>query len=138
MRGIRGAFIRLALAIVFGLVSFWPDYGLVFIAVRLFTDHPLLVIAAAAVWASFLFLLLPVPLRMFGRVSTLMLALIMGVGIFSAASSGLVSVASVNFWLTWGVAAAFSLIGWLLVATPLWRFFHGVVAVQDTAADHHS
>ena len=138
MRGFKWAIARLAIAIIFGLVTFWPTYGLVFIAVQQY-QHLLPVAICAAIWMTIFFLLLPVPLWMFGRVSTAMLFAIYVLIFFTGVTAKTIDPSQASFWLTWGVGALFSLIGWLMVATPLWRLFHGVVAVQQTGAEeeHH-
>lgn len=132
MRGIKGHLARFAIVVLFGLSTFWPGYGLAFIAAGLFSTNTLPVIVFGAAWTMVLFLFLPVPLWAFGRVSLAMLIVIFGSGFFAANAAGLVDPSLVSFWLTWGVGALFSLIGWLMIATPLWRFFHGIVPVQDS------
>lgn len=132
MRGFKWAMARLAIAIVFGLGTFWPTYGLVFLATNQFQFHPVPVMIFGAVWFVFFFLLLPVPLWMFGRIGAVALVGIYAILFFTAVTAKIIDPAQPAFWLTWGVGAIFSIIGWLMVATPLWRLFHGVVAVQQT------
>ncbi len=136
MRGFRWAFIRFFMAIIFGLATFWPNIGLVFIGVSTFPAHQLPVTIGAAAWISAFFLLLPVPLWMFGRVSTAMFLLVYAICLASAAGSHLVDPSQLGFWLTWGIGGIFGAIGWLMISTPLWRLFHGVVAVQGTEPEH--
>jgi len=137
MRGFRWALARFVIAIIFGLVTFWPNVGLVFTMTGLFPLHQIPVAVFACVWFAFLMLLLPLPLWMFSRTTVVLLAIIFGICAVSAAQARFVDPSTLQFWLTWGIGALFAIIGWLMVATPLWRLFHGVVAVQQTGEPEH-
>ena len=138
MRGLKGHLLRFFGAIAFGLITFWPSYGLLFWAIAFAHSHTLPVVALSAVWMAVFFLFLPVPLWLFSRVSMLSLACVFAAGFAAAFSARLIDPMQSSFWLTWGVAAVFALIGWLMIATPLWRLFHGVVAVTEAEPEQQA
>jgi hypothetical protein len=140
--GIIGNLIRIILVIAFGLVTFWStDYGLFFIGIRELPINPLLVSVCAAIWSLIFFLILPLTLRWFQRLSTLCLLVIFGVLVLVLDQHG-ANLTDKSFWLTWGIGALFSLIAWYIVSVPLWRSIHGGIStvqqVGPIEEEHHS
>lgn len=130
-------FYRLALALIIGLVTFWPGFGLVWLAYENFASYPYAVIVLSCLWAIVLMLILPLNRRQFRLYSTISIAVVFVVGFTKAQTIGWVNVFDVNFYLTWGVAAVFLLFGWLMASTPIWRKIQGVAPV-DTSEDGHA
>ena len=139
MNGFRGNLFKIVIVVLFGLATFFPPYGLAYLDYSLFQhgNQPLLATFFAAVWLILFALFLPLPVHIFRIISTVSIAFIAGLGIYVGWTAHFVDPGTANFWLTWGVGVVFALIGWLLAATPLWRFFHGVVAVQNVEPGHH-
>ena len=130
-----GILVRLVLAVAFGLATFWPDYGLLWIALRNFHDHPLAVILGVCIWSVAMSLLLPLSRFNFQLLSSLAIIVACGAVFWWMDQKGAVDIGALNFWLTWGVGVAFFVIGWLLISTRIWRATHGIVAVDDVDDD---
>lgn len=127
-----GYIYRFCFVVAFGVATFFPNFGLLSLAVSLFHVNPAVVSIVISLWVLTLSLILPIRLSLFHQVSSAALIVNFAICVYLAASAGLVDPSNGGFWLTWGAAMVFAIIGWLLVSTPLWRLFHGVVAVQET------
>lgn len=136
-RGFRGNLLKFILVVVFGLITFWPNYGLAFGAYYLFPHAQIPVTIGASIWSIFFMLFLPFQIRIFQHASTIFILIMFGVSFLAAFQRGMVNPMELTFWLTWGIAGLFSLIAWLMVSAPLWRVFHGVTPVQETVEEHH-
>jgi hypothetical protein len=127
-----GILLRLVLAVVFGLATFWPEYGLLWIALRNFNDYPLIVVIAICVWSVAFSLLLPLSRFNFQLVSSLAILVACGAVFWRMDQLGRIDLSDRNFWLTWGGGLVFFVIGWLMISTRIWRATHGIMATDDT------
>ncbi len=126
-----GILARLALAVAFGLATFWPDYGLLWIALRNFNDYPVIVTVATCFWSVAMSLLLPLSRFNFQMVSSLAILVACGAVFWTMDQAGRIDLGERSFWLTWGVGVIFFVIGWLMISTRIWRATHGIIATDD-------
>jgi len=127
-----GILARLVLAVVFGLATFWPDHGLLWIALRNFEAFPLIVVIGACVWSVAMSLLLPLSRFNFQMVSSLATLVACGTIFWKMDEAGRIDLGRQNFWLTWGVGVIFFVIGRLMISTRIWRATHGIMATDDS------
>lgn len=137
MRGIVSGLIRMVIVILMGLVTFWPGWGLVWLARDHFNESPVFVAILALLWLMAISAVLPLTIRLFQFITTCSLLAICGCLLYALwrFAPGVVNGVP---WFMWMVLVISTGIGWLLVSTPLWRAIHGIVAVQQTTDAHHS
>lgn len=136
MTGIFGGLIRWLVVVVIGLATFWPGWGALWLAIAWLPLYPVPVTLLCLVWAIVLALVLPLTLRMFRWITTGAVALICGGAIYLASTMNQNILTSWP-WFMWAVLIAFFAFGWWKIATPLWRWANGIVAVSQTP-EHHS
>lgn len=137
--GFKWSVAKIVLAIILGLITFWPQYGVVFLAASDAQTHPLLTTAFGSIWVVLLALILPFPLRWFTRITTLACIVLLLTINIAAYRAKLIDPTTITFYLTYGVVEIFAIFGWLMCVSPLWKSFHGIVAVQQTPdeEEHH-
>lgn len=134
MRVLNGL-LRWLAVVVIGLATCWPAYGIAALSWQWFPAAPLPILVGDLLWAVVLCLALPLTLHWF-RLATVVaidgICLVVLWWAYSAArftpnlSEGILVLAFLLFF-------AF---GWWKIATPLWRWANGIVAVQQTGAEH--
>lgn len=131
LKAIFGGLGRWVFVTLFIIATFWPDFGVVPICIRLFPFAPLPVTAFLCAWAVPLALALPLPLKLFRMISTAAIGGVYTVSVVAGYAWGISPLDSAWYFLLGGVAI---LLGWHVIATPLWRWARGIVAVQDAEA----
>ena len=119
---------------VFGLITFFPNFGLLFLAINNFAAAPVLVSIGVLVWSFMATLILPLTKSMFQVISTTVLVGITGIITYLLQDHGFVNILTTDFWLTYGIGFAFAILGWLTVSSRVFRIVRGVVPV-DTGED---
>lgn len=127
-------FWRFLLPIIFLVVTFWPDYGMAWLAVGLFPQFPIIVSIVAATWAILFSLLLPLPVRIFRTVSTSLVVLVLALTTYAAYAGGMLPPLSLQIVVIYSIVVIGVVLGWLTVSTRIWRFLHSIVAVEDQHA----
>lgn len=122
---------RFLVVLVFGLVTFFPNYGLAWLAVAVFPSQPWLTSLVAALWLVLCALFLPLTLGQFRKVSTVAIAAAMAVLTGYAWTLNILPVTT-EMVVIYAIVFIFTLIGWLMIATPIWRATRGIVAVEQT------
>lgn len=126
---------RFFVVLAFGLTTFWPDYGLFWLGLSTFPHQPWAVAFAATIWLVLFCLVLPMSLRTFQIVSSLALLGAMGVLTGAAWAGGYIYV-TLQLGIIYATVVFFTVAGWLMIATPIWRSTRGVVAVEQTPDNH--
>jgi len=119
---------------VFGLITFFPNFGLLFLAINNFATSPILVSIGVLLWSFMATLILPLTKSMFQVISTAVLVGITGIITYLLQDHGFVNILTTDFWLTYGIGFAFAILGWLTVSSRVFRIVRGVVPV-DTGED---
>lgn len=127
-------FWRFVLPILFLVVTFWPDYGLAYWAWGFFPAYPYAVGIVAALWAIVFSLLLPLPVRMFRTVSTVLVVSAIVVATVAAFAAGILPPFTVQIGIIYAIVFAGIVLGWLMVSTRIWRGIHSIIAVEDQHA----
>jgi hypothetical protein len=125
---------RIAVTIAIGLATFWPDHGLLFQAVHYFPSNPAPVAIASLLWVCILALLLPLTRRWFQILTTLCLVCVLLTISFQLMALAPFIPQTAVSWTIIAVAIVFAAIGWLPIATDLWRWAHRVAPVEDAEA----
>lgn len=120
---------------VFGLITFFPNFGLLFLAINYFAVAPVLVSIGVLVWSFMATLILPLTKSMFQVISTTVLVGITGIITYLLQDHGFVNILTTDFWLTYGIAFAFAILGWLTVSSRVFRIVRGVVPVDTGEND---
>lgn len=137
MGAVLNGVIRWAIVVAMGLVTFWPGWGLLWLAQDYFPLAPVPVTILGLLWVIALSLALPLTLRWFRVVTTTSVVLIVAGAIYLASTMNKDILASWP-WFMWLVLIVFMAFGWLMVSTPLWRWARGVVATTQTPDYHHT
>jgi hypothetical protein len=137
MHSILNGLARWVVVVAMGLVTFWPNWGLLWLAITFGPAYPAPVTVVGMVWVVALSLALPFTLRWFRLVSTTALVVSFGGAIY------LISTVNHDIltswpWFMWLVLIVFTAFGWLMISTPLWRWARGVVATTQTPEHHAS
>ena len=136
MHPVLNGLIRWAIVVAMGLVTFWPGWGLLWLAQWYFPLAPIPVTITGLVWIIALSLVLPLTLRWFRIVTTVAVTLIVGGSIYLASTLNRDILTSWP-WFMWAVLIVFMAFGWIMVSTPLWRWARGVVATTQTPEFHN-
>lgn len=138
MSGFWGGLLRWLIVVVMLVATAWPDIGVAAQVFQHFPSGPFWWGLGGLLWVMALSMFLPLPLRWFQVVSTVMLTGMEVATAFKAAEHfpGLFSPAQT--WIVWGALMVAIPIGWVSVSARLWRWTSGIVPVQDTAAPPHS
>lgn len=106
-----------------------PTYGLVALNISYFMAAPLALLTLDLLWLIVLAVILPFSLNIFRWTSLVLVLGLIGCGIFSIWQY-MPDVFNMIPWFMWLVISIFSGFGWLLVATPLWRWLHRTLPVD--------
>ena len=120
-----------------GVLTFMPTYGVLALNLAYFTSYPYLLAAFDALWLCGIALILPIGLRLFRIASSLFVGLILSIGTFMMYQSA-PAVFQTMPWYMWLVINISAIIGWLLVASPLWRWVHTTVPVDNQSGTVHN
>lgn len=128
------ALIRWVIVVVMGITTALPQYGIIALAFQWFMVSPILVSIGLLLWTIALALVLPLTLKVFRWISA------GAVTIISTSCAYLLWTylpAIFAAWpiYMWAVVVVFVTIGWLLIATPLWRWAKGTLPVTQTNHD---
>lgn len=130
-----GLFIRWAIVVLLGLATAWPEWGIAARSWAWFQYAPIPIVLFDLVWAVILSIALPLTLRVFRVVSTVALLALMLTLLYLAYTRAPDVLLSMPWPVVWGVLVLSSSLGWWKIATPIWRWSNGIVAVQQTT-DH--
>lgn len=128
------ALIRWVIVVIMGIITFIPNYGILALAIQWFLYAPILISIGCLVWVIALALVLPFTLTVFRWISTTAVTVISSASVYLVWSYIPALFAAWPIYM-WGVVVAFIAVGWLLIATPLWRWAKGTLPV--TQANHH-
>ena len=106
-----------------------PTYGLVALNLTYFMAYPIIMTALDLLWLILLAVILPFSLNIFRWLSLGLVLGLFGCAIF-AIWQFLPGIFYMIPWFMWFVVVGFSGVGWLLVATPFWRWLHNTLPVD--------
>lgn len=129
MNPILSALFKWLIIVGIGVLTFMPTYGLVALNISYFMAAPLALLTLDLLWFIVLAVILPFSLNIFRWTSLVLVLGLIGCGIFSIWQY-MPDVFNMIPWFMWLVISIFSGFGWLLVATPLWRWLHRTLPVD--------
>jgi hypothetical protein len=129
MNPIVSALVKWLIIVGIGVITFMPTYGLIAINIQYFVSTPLALITLDLLWLILIAVILPFSLNIFRWISLVLVLGLIGCVIFSIWQF-LPGVFSAIPWFMWVVIGGFGGIGWLLIATPLWRWLHRTLPVD--------
>lgn len=129
--------LKWVLVVGMGVLTFMPTYGVLALNISHFAEHPFLLTMFDALWLSGVALILPLGLRIFRIVSSAFVAVILSIGTFLTWQTAPALFAAMP-WYMWFVIDVSAIIGWLLVASPLWRWVHATVPVDNQSGTVHT
>lgn len=121
--------------VILGIITVFPDYGVISLSIKLFPDMPIAVTVFGLIWSTVIVLVLPISLRWFQIISTTSVTAIMGLSVYSIWQF-MPAIFNAWPWYMWAVVLVSVAVGWLLVATPLWRWTKGTLPVAQTDDTH--
>lgn len=134
------ALIRWGIVVIMGIITFLPQYGIIALTLQWFLTFPVLISIGLMLWTIALSLVLPLSLKVFRWVSGGAVTLI-STSLCYLLWTYLPFIFAAWPIFMWAVVVVFVTIGWLLIATPLWRWAKGTLPVTQTNHDvphpHH-
>jgi hypothetical protein len=129
MKSIFSALMKWLVIVGIGVLTFMPTYGLVALNFQYLLAAPLAIATLDLLWLILLAVILPFSLNIFRWVSLVLILGLTGCAIF-AVWQFLPGIFYMIPWFMWFVVVGFSGVGWLLVATPFWRWLHSTLPVD--------
>lgn len=129
MNPILSALFKWLIIVGIGVLTFMPTYGLVALNLTYFMAHPLIMTTLDLLWLILLAVILPLSLNIFRWLSLGLVLGLIGCAIF-AIWTFFPGIFYMIPWFMWFVIGGFSGVGWLLIATPLWRWLHRTLPVD--------
>jgi len=114
--------------IVFFIATFWPEYGLMFQAIKYFPVNPVLVLAMVMIWAIPAALFLPLSRFYFQMFTTISFVGLFGTLTWMVYPNVDFILSNVYIYL---IVLAAVIIGWWTVSTTVWRRMRNIVAVDE-------
>jgi hypothetical protein len=137
MNSVLFTLLKWALVVGMGVITFMPTYGVVALNIAYMTTFPYMVIATDLIWLSAIALVLPFGLRIFRITSSVFVGSLLGLGTLMTWQT-FPNVFNAMPWYMWIVVNVSGVIGWLLVASPLWRWMHTTMPVDNQTAPVHN
>lgn len=137
MHGIRNGLLRWLVVMGIVLITCWPNYGVGWLSWQALPNYPVPVVVFDLLWIVVLALALPVALHWFRIVTVLAFLALWGVAIFEVVRFAPSLVSNGGSYVIIAALIAGFLFGWWKIATPLWRWANGIVAVQNTNEPQH-
>jgi hypothetical protein len=125
---------RIVLTVCIGVVTFWPEYGLLMLAIKNYGAYPIPISMAALCWTCVVALQFPIPRTSFQIISTICFVGLLSIAAYQTFRIYPHFFAGPTEFGVVGVIILSAAVGWWRVATSLWRWAHGVAPVEDAAA----
>lgn len=128
----RAALFQIVFVVAYAVVS----YFLLPLVWSAFPTNPFSVTAFFLLWAGLLALILPIPLRWYMILSSILIGGLIIIGLYQGYQLRL-PLFTQELLVLWGIVAFALIVAWLMIAPRLWRHVKGIVVVSQSPEDHH-